>query len=192
MRKAEVKRKTAETQIGVWLNLDDSLAPSVETGVGFFDHMLTSFGFHSGFSLKVLAKGDLDVDQHHTVEDVGIALGDALAQALGDKKGIRRFGFSSVPMDEALAKVSVDISGRPLVEIHGEMPKGKVGGFDAALAVEFLRGFANHAAMTLHVEVVSGQDKHHTLEAVFKALGRALKDAVSTGVGDIPSTKGVL
>lgn len=192
MRKAEVSRKTKETQITVSLNLNETLDPSVETGVGFFDHMLSSLGFHSGFSLKINARGDLDVDQHHTVEDVGIALGDALAQALGDKKGIRRFGFASVPMDEALAKVSLDISGRPLLEIHGELPDGKVGDFDAALVVEFLRGLANHAAVTLHVEVVSGQDKHHTLEAVFKALGRALKDAVSTDSGDIPSTKGVL
>ena len=122
MRKAEVSRKTKETQITVSLNLDEALEPSVETGVGFFDHMLSSLGFHSGFSLKVAAKGDLQVDQHHTVEDVGIALGDALTEALGGKKGIRRFGFASVPMDEALAKVSVDISGRPLLEVHGELP----------------------------------------------------------------------
>lgn len=192
MRKAEVTRRTRETELAVSLNLDSAAPPAVEAGIGFFNHLLCAFGLHSGLAVTVRAAGDLQVDQHHTIEDAGIALGQALAEALGDKHGIRRFGFASVPMDEALAQVSIDVSGRPFLEVHGELPTGRVGEFEADLAVEFLRAFALNAGVTLHIELPVWRNKHHALEAVFKALGRAVGEAVKVGEGGVPSTKGLL
>jgi len=193
-RKAAQSRKTKETEVAVALDLDGQGTTSVATGIGFLDHMLDLLGKHAGLDLKVEAAGDTHVDAHHTVEDVGICLGKALAAALGDKRGIRRFGFASVPMDEALADVSLDISGRPFLVFAATFPTEKTGSFDAQLVEEFLRALAVNAGLTLHVRVPYGRDTHHIAEAVFKGLARALREAVSldprtTGV---PSTKGVL
>lgn len=191
-RAAEKERKTKETEVRLSIDLDGSGESKVSTGVGFLDHMLELFARHGMFDLQVKAKGDTDVDAHHTVEDVGIVLGEVIAEALGEKKGIRRYGFASVPMDEALAEVTVDCSGRGRAELHGEVPGG------AALSPSLLEGFlealATHSGITLHVEVRRGRDAHHTIEAVFKALARALREAVSTDPRekDVPSTKGVL
>jgi imidazoleglycerol-phosphate dehydratase len=192
-RRAEKERKSKETEIRVALSLDTAAEPRISTGVGFFDHMLTLLGFHWGVTLDVAAKGDIEVDAHHTVEDVGIVLGEALKAALGDMKGINRYGFAAVPMDEALVRVTLDISGRPLVVANDDaIPANKVGEFDTELAVEFLRALANHAGLTVHVEIVRGTNRHHIIEALFKALARALKAAVAHGTGGIPSTKGML
>lgn len=191
-RTAKAERKTKETEVTVSIDLDGSGRGKVSTGVGFLDHMLDLFAKHGMFDLEVEASGDVEVDDHHTVEDVGIVLGKALAKALGDRKGIRRFGFASVPMDEALAEVTVDVSGRGRSELHGEVPEG------AALSPSLLEGFlealATNAGVTLHVEVRRGRDAHHVVEAVFKALARALREAVSTDPREkgVPSTKGVL
>ncbi len=193
-RKAALTRETRETRIAVELCLDGKGRVEVATGVGFFDHMLMLLGRHALFDLRIKAEGDRAVDDHHTVEDVGISLGQALAKALEAKKGIRRFGSAAVPMDEALAQVAVDLSGRGmLVYTVPPMPE-KVGTFDTSLVREFLQGFANQAGLTLHVLVPYGEDGHHVAEAIFKGLARALRQAVSIDPREkgVPSTKGVL
>lgn len=194
MRAAAVERRTAETQISLQVNLDDAQAPKVQTGLGFFDHMLVLLGRHGFFSLKLTVAGDLEVDGHHTVEDTGICLGQALSRALGDKVGIARYGTAFVPMDEALAMVSLDISGRPYLVFDAVLPSGKVGDFDLELVEEFLRALAVHAGLTLHVRLLAGKNAHHMAEAIFKALGRALAAAMAKDprVTGVLSTKGSL
>ena len=194
MRKSEKKRTTAETSIRVSVNLDGVGESKIETGVGFFDHMLTLFAKHGGFDLAVKCKGDLAVDGHHSIEDVGIVLGEAVKEALGEKAGIARYGSFYIPMDESLAFVAVDISGRPyLVYAGGEMAP-TVGDYDTELTEEFLRAFAFNAGLTLHTRVLYGNNTHHKIEALFKALGHALAIAVRKdgSVKGVLSTKGVL
>lgn len=193
-RAAEETRKTTETEVRVSLDLDGDGRTRVETGVGFLNHMLDLLGKHALFALEVEARGDTEVDAHHTVEDVGICLGRALAAALGDKAGIRRFAYASVPMDEALAEVSLDISGRPFLVCDVTFPTEKTGEFDSQLTEEFLRALAVNAGLTLHVRVPYGRNTHHIVEAVFKALARALREAVAIDprVSGVPSTKGTL
>lgn len=195
MRHTDITRNTNETQIYLSLNLDGCGDGRRETGVAFLDHMLDHVAKHGLFDLEVAAKGDYAIDDHHTVEDVGIVLGKALAQALGDKAGIRRYGDAIVPMDEALVLCAVDFSGRGVLSFQGAIPAPKVGTFDTELVPEFLRALAANAGMTLHVQVLAGQNSHHIIEATFKALGRALRAAVEVDPrrgGAIPSTKGVL
>lgn len=191
-RTAVVKRETKETTIEVVLGLDGRGETDIETGIPFLDHMLDLLGRHSLYDLKIKAKGDLEVDAHHTVEDVGICLGQAFRQSLGDKKGIRRFGSSTVPMDESLVLVAVDISGRGHLIYDAEIPSEMLGTFDTSLVIEFMHAFVNHAAITLHVRLITGRNTHHKIEAVFKALARALDTATSIDprVGEVPSTKG--
>jgi len=193
-RSASIDRKTSETEITLSISLDGDGQSSVRTGIPFFDHMLTLFSRHGLIDLDVAAKGDIEVDYHHTVEDVGLALGAAFTKALGDKSGIRRYGSAYVPMDEALARVVVDCSGRPYLAY--EVPRGveAIGLFPFQLVEEFLRAFSVQAGLTLHVSILAGRDAHHMAEAIFKALGRALDVAVSHDdrVKGIPSTKGVL
>ena len=194
-REARVERKTRETDIRLNLAVDGSGAAKISTPVGFLTHMLETFARHSCVDLTVSCTGDTHVDAHHLVEDVGIVLGTAFDEALGDKKGIRRFGFASVPMDEALVQVSVDLSGRPFHAIRGEMPKGRAGDFDVELACDFLAAFAASCRCNLHVEVRSGRSGHHVVEAAFKALARAIREAVSPDPGlrdEVPSAKGSL
>lgn len=190
-RNASITRDTKETQIKLSLCLDGGES-SIKTGVGFLDHMLDHVSRHGRMGLKVQAKGDYHIDDHHTVEDVGIVLGQAIAQAVGDKKGIERYGFASVPMDEALARVTVDLSGRSALVYRATFRTGKIGTFDTQLVQEFLNAVANSGKMNLHVEVPYGDNDHHIAEAIFKALGRALRDAVRVTGDQIPSTKGVL
>jgi imidazoleglycerol-phosphate dehydratase len=188
---ATAERKTAETEVRVTVVLDGEGRTSVETGIGFFDHMLEQLGRHSGFDLDVRAAGDLDVDGHHTVEDVGLVLGRALSDALGDRAGIRRFGWTSVPMDEALVEVSLDVSGRPFAVHEVDLPAGTTGTFDPRLVEDFVRALATAAGLTVHVRSRSGRSVHHVVEAEFKALARALGDACQlSGAGGVPSTKG--
>jgi len=194
-RVAEVTRHTAETQITARVNLDGTGAAKLHTGIGFFDHMLDQIARHGLIDLDIHAEGDLHIDGHHTVEDVGITLGQAFAKAVGDKKGIRRYGHAYVPLDEALSRVVVDFSGRPGLHMDVPFKAGMVGGFDTQLAFEFFQGFSNHAGATLHIDNLKGENAHHQCETVFKAFGRALRmattpDARSAGV--IPSTKGSL
>ncbi len=191
-RTAETTRKTKETEVSCRIDLDGSGQAEVSTGVGFLDHMLDLLGRHALVDLTVKAKGDTHVDPHHTVEDVGIVLGTILREALGDRKGIRRFGFASVPMDEALAQVSVDISGRGRAELAGDVPEGAP--LSPSLVEGFLAALAENAGLTLHAELRRGKDAHHAIEAVFKALARALRAAVELDPreGGVPSTKGVL
>jgi imidazoleglycerol-phosphate dehydratase len=193
-RTAAEARKTTETDTAVSLDLDGDGQTSVSTGVGFLDHMLDLLGTHALFGLEIRASGDTQVDAHHTVEDVGICLGRALVTALGEKKGIRRFAFASVPMDEALAEVSLDLSGRPFLVFDVTFPTEKTGDFDAQLAEEFLRALAMNAGLTLHVRVPYGRNTHHIVEAIFKALARALREAVAADprITGVPSTKGTL
>ncbi len=194
-RTAEVTRNTAETQISVKLNLDGTGKQSLKSGVPFLDHMLDQIARHGLIDLDVVANGDLHIDGHHTVEDVGITLGQAFAKAVGDKKGIRRYGYAYVPLDEALSRVVVDLSGRPGLEWHVPFTRAMVGSFDVDLAHEFFQGFVNHAQVTLHVDNLRGVNAHHQCETVFKAFARALRMAVefdSRAVGQIPSTKGSL
>ena len=193
-RSAEIKRKTSETDISLNLTIDGSGVSSIDTGVGFLDHMLTLFAVHGSFDLNIKASGDLDVDDHHTVEDVGICLGQAFFNALGDKGGINRYGFSYVPMDETLARVVVDFSNRPYLHYGVDLNDQKVGTFDTILAKEFLRALALHAGMTLHVDLIHGENAHHIIEAVFKALGRAVSEASSLRQGEtaVLSSKGSL
>jgi imidazoleglycerol-phosphate dehydratase len=195
MRTATVTRKTAETQIAVTLNLDGTGKAKLATGVPFLDHMLDQVARHGMIDLDVAAKGDLHIDAHHTVEDVGITLGQAVAKAVGDKKGIRRFGHAYVPLDEALSRVVVDFSGRPGLEFHVPFVRGLIGEFDVDLVHEFFQGFVNHAQVTLHVENLRGANAHHQAETAFKAFARALRMAVEPdprAAGAVPSTKGTL
>lgn len=193
-RLGTVDRKTRETDVSVRLDLDGAGKAAVDTGLGFFDHMLELIAGHGLFDLEVRATGDLKTGGHHTVEDVGICLGAALAEALGDKRGINRYGNAIVPMDESLAMVVLDLSGRPYFAYEGGPVGESIAGFDAALVSEFFRALVNHARMTLHVRVLSGGDVHHTIEAVFKGFGKALRQAVTMDQrsAGIPSTKGVL
>ncbi len=193
-RAGTVRRETRETKILVKLDLDGSGKAVVDTGLGFFDHMLELMAGHGLFDLEVQASGDLKTGGHHTVEDVGIGMGTALYEALGDKRGIYRYGSVLAPMDESLAMVALDLSGRPYFAYEGGPTGESIAGFDSALVSEFLRGLVNHARMTLHVRVLSGGDVHHTIEAVFKGVGKALRQAVSFDprAAGIPSTKGVL
>jgi imidazoleglycerol-phosphate dehydratase len=195
MRTAQVTRNTLETQITVSLNLDGTGLSKLATGVPFLDHMLDQIARHGLIDLDIQAKGDLHIDAHHTVEDTGITLGQAFAQALGDKKGIRRYGHAYVPLDEALSRVVIDLSGRPGLEYHVDYTRARIGEFDVDLFLEFFRGFINHAGVTLHIDNLRGINAHHQAETIFKAFGRALRMAVEADVrmGDVlPSTKGAL
>jgi imidazoleglycerol-phosphate dehydratase len=192
MRQAKVERQTKETSITCFLQLDRMGESSVETGVGFFDHMLALWAFHASLTLQLKAVGDLEVDAHHTVEDVGIVLGQAVRQALGDCHGIQRYGTAYVPMDETLSRVSLDISGRPYCGFHAAFSKEKVGSFDTELVEEFFRAFTLHSGITLHIDLIHGSNTHHQIESIFKAFGRALKEAVTVVGKELPSTKGVL
>ncbi len=193
-RNAEIIRTTRETDISVVLHLDGSGNADISTGVGFMDHMLTLFSVHGFFDLVIKASGDTYIDDHHTVEDVGICLGQAFARALGDKAGINRYGHSYVPMDETLARVCLDFSNRPFLSYDVHISDQKVGSFDTALTAEFLRALALHAGLTLHVDLLHGQNAHHIIEAIFKALGRAMGDATSIRPGLVGalSSKGAL
>lgn len=193
MRLGSVKRETKETQITVSIDLDGAGNNRIRTGVGFFDHMLTALAVHSGIDMDIEVKGDLEVDCHHTVEDTGIALGDALAKALGDKGGIDRYGSMLLPMDESLALVSLDISGRPFLVFDCPFVTDRMGEMDTQMVEEFFRAFAFHAGITLHAKLLYGTNDHHKAEALFKALAHSLKRAIRKSGGDIPlSTKGVL
>ena len=194
-RQATVDRDTLETQISVSVNLDGTGKASLDTGLPFLDHMLDQVARHGMIDLDIRAKGDLHIDAHHTVEDIGITLGQAFAQAAGDKKGLRRYGHSYVPLDEALSRVVIDLSGRPGLELNINFTRARIGEFDVDLINEFFQGFVNHALLTLHIDNLSGKNAHHQAETVFKAFGRALRmalelDPAATGI--IPSTKGTL
>ena len=191
IRQATICRETKETQIALYLNLEGG-ERKIETGIGFFDHLLNSFAVHGGFGLILKCTGDLEVDGHHTVEDVGIALGQALARILGDRAGIARFGSSYVPMDEALGFCALDISGRPYLVYDAPMPQPMCGQYDTCLTVEFMRAFATHAGITLHLKSMYGDNAHHITEALYKALARALRQAVTETGGEVLSAKGVL
>jgi imidazoleglycerol-phosphate dehydratase len=194
MRKAEVTRKTLETQISVTIDLDGTGSSRLATGVPFFDHMLDQIARHGVFDIEIEAKGDLHIDAHHTVEDVGITLGQAFAKAIGDKKGVRRYGHAYVPLDEALSRVVVDLSGRPGLEFNIGFVRARIGEFDVDLVHEFFQGFVNHALVTLHVDNLRGDNAHHQAETAFKAFGRALRMAVEVDprTSGVPSTKGSL
>ncbi len=191
-RTSKIERKTTETDITASLNLDGQGRYEIDTGVGFFDHMLTHLSKHSKIDMTVKAKGDLHIDDHHTIEDVGICLGEALIEALGDKKGIARYGHSIVPMEDAKAEVTVDLSGRPFLVYKVQFTSEKIGEFDTECVEEFLRSFSTVGKFNLHVEVPYGANSHHIAEAVFKALGQAVGSAVKITGTDVPSTKGVL
>ena len=190
-RTATIERNTKETQISVQLDLDRGEV-QVNTGIGFFDHMLTAFGFYAGIGLKLTAKGDLYVDGHHTVEDTGIVLGQAIREALGDRKGIRRFGSAYVPMDEALAFTALDFSNRPYLVFDAEMPQERIGEYDSCLTLEFMRAVAHNAGITLHQKCFYGVNAHHITEGLFKSFGLAVKDAIKIEGTGVTSTKGVL
>jgi imidazoleglycerol-phosphate dehydratase len=195
MRSAAIKRKTGETDIAVSIALDGTGAAKVESGVGFLDHMLTLLARHALFDIEVSCKGDLEVDQHHSVEDIGIALGQAFKEALGDKKGITRYAHSYLPMDETLTRVAVDVSGRPFLVFKTDFPREKIGEFDTELVREWFQAFAINAGITLHVETLYGENAHHIAESCYKGLARALRGAVSIDAreeGRVPSTKGTL
>jgi imidazoleglycerol-phosphate dehydratase len=192
-RRASIERTTKETDVSVEVTLDGTGTAAADTGLPFFDHMLRQLGTHAGFDLTVTAKGDLEVDGHHTVEDVGLATGRALLEALGDKRGIRRFGSVRVPIDEALVECALDLSGRPFVVHEVDVPAETIGTYDTGLTEDFVRALASAALMTIHVRLVSGRSPHHVVEAEFKAIARALGDACApTGRGTTPSTKGTL
>ena len=193
-RRAEIERKTAETQISIKLNLDGEGTCDIATGIGFLDHMLTLLAKHSFMDLAVKAKGDLEVDSHHTVEDIGIVLGEALQEALGDKAGIHRYGNCFIPMDETLAQVCLDFSGRPFLVFGAEIPKIQLGNYDTEMTEEFFRAVAVHCGLTLHIRVLYGSNVHHIIEAIFKAFARAVAEAaaVDPRVKGVMSSKGVL
>lgn len=195
MRQAQVNRNTLETQISLNISLDGTGKVILDTGVPFLNHMLDQVARHGMVDLEISAKGDLHIDAHHTVEDIGITLGQAFMQAIGDKKGLRRYGHAYVPLDEALSRVVVDLSGRPGMEFNVEFVRARIGDFDVDLIAEFFRGFVNHALVTLHIDNLSGGNAHHQAETVFKAFGRALRMAMEPdprASGMIPSTKGSL
>ena len=195
MRKCRIERKTKETDINLFLNLDAGGECEISTGVGFMDHMLTLFGSHGRFNLDITCIGDTYVDDHHSVEDIGICLGEAFAEALGDRKGITRYADKIIPMDEALVLCAVDISGRSYLSFDADIPTEKVGTFDTELVEEFLLAFVRKSGITLHIKKLSGKNSHHIIEAIFKALGRTLAEAVKINEelkDEIPSTKGVL
>lgn len=195
MRNAEIIRNTLETQITVTVNLDGTGVSHFNTGLGFLDHMLDQIARHGMMDISVIAKGDLHIDAHHTVEDIGITFGQAFAKAIGDKKGIRRYGHAYVPLDEALSRVVLDISGRPGLEFACTFTRATIGEFDVDLIHEFFQGFVNHANITLHIDNLKGHNAHHQAETIFKAFGRALRVAVETDArmaGIMPSTKGSL
>ncbi|MCW8934950.1 MAG: imidazoleglycerol-phosphate dehydratase HisB [Gammaproteobacteria bacterium] len=194
-RTAKIARDTLETQITAEINIDGSGQSEFNTGVPFLDHMLDQVARHGLVDLKIQAKGDLHIDAHHTVEDIGITLGQAFDKAVGDKKGIRRYGHAYVPLDEALSRVVIDFSGRPGLEMPVEFPRASIGGFDVDLFFEFFQGFANHAKVTLHIDSIRGRNAHHVAETIFKAFGRALRMALEEDPrmqGVMPSTKGSL
>ena len=193
-RTADVERATTETKVGVAVNLDGGPV-SVSTGVPFFDHMLDQLGRHGGIGLQITTEGDLEIDAHHTVEDTGIALGEAVSKALGEKRGIRRYGDALVPMEEALAQVALDISGRPLLAYDADIAAETIGQYEVVLTEEFFQALSRSAGLTLHIRLLAGRNAHHSVEAIFKAFARALSDAVSIDPrsgGAIPSTKGTL
>lgn len=194
-RTAKIERNTLETQISAELTIEGTGKGSLDTGVPFLDHMLDQVVRHGQFDIKIKAKGDLHIDAHHTVEDVGITLGQAFQKAMGDKKGVCRYGHAYVPLDEALSRVVVDFSGRPGLEYHVDYPRARIGDFDVDLVIEFLQGFVNHAQVTMHVDNLRGSNAHHIAETIFKALGRALRIACEIDPrisGQLPSTKGAL
>lgn len=194
-RKAEVERNTLETRIRVAINLDGSGESRLDTGLPFLEHMLDQVARHGMIDMEIAAKGDLHIDGHHTTEDIGIALGQAMASAVGDKRGIRRYGHAYIPLDEALTRVVVDFSGRPGLEFNVEFPRAQIGGFDTELFYEFFQGFVNHAGVTLHADTLKGRNAHHIAETLFKAFGRALRMALEPDPrmsGILPSTKGKL
>lgn len=193
-RKAEVKRKTKETEVVLKLDLDGSGRHSIDTGIPFFDHMLSLLAYHSNMDLTLKAKGDIGVDAHHTVEDVGICLGEGIRKALGEVKGIQRYGMAIIPMDETLVSVAMDFSMRPCLVFHMKLRRSRIGTFDLELVEEFFRALCNHSKITLHVNLLYGKNSHHMVEAIFKGIGRALREAVSIDErsSGIPSTKGVL
>jgi imidazoleglycerol-phosphate dehydratase len=193
-RQAEVRRKTKETEVILKLDLDGSGRHSISTSISFFDHMLSLLAYHSNIDLSLKAKGDIGVDSHHTVEDVGICLGDGIRKALGEAKGIQRYGMAMVPMDEALGSVALDLSMRPYLIFHMKLRRSKIGTFDLELVEEFFKALCNHAGMTLHINLLYGRNSHHMVEAVFKGFGRALREAIALDErsSQIPSTKGVL
>ncbi|GAB4507617.1 MAG: imidazoleglycerol-phosphate dehydratase HisB [Sulfuricaulis sp.] len=194
-RRAEVTRNTKETQITLSVNLDGSGAARLNTGLPFLEHMLEQVARHGLIDIALEAKGDLHIDAHHTVEDIGITLGQAIAKAVGEKKGIRRYGHAYVPLDEALSRVVIDFSGRPGLEYHVDFPRSRVGEFDVDLVHEFFQGFCNHALVTLHVDCLRGKNAHHNAETIFKAFGRALRMALEVdprAPDSVPSTKGSL
>jgi imidazoleglycerol-phosphate dehydratase len=195
MRTAAIQRKTSETDISVQINLDGSGQTSIQTGVGFFDHMLEQLGRHTMIDMTITATGDTHIDDHHTVEDVGIALGMALKQAVGDKAGIRRYGMRLLPMDEALARVALDLSGRPFLVWNVTFEANKIGSFDTELVREFFTAFSSNAGMTLNIEQITGINAHHIAESIFKGVAQALREAIEIDPrrqNSIPSTKGVL
>lgn len=195
MRTAEIRRKTAETDIQLDLNIDGSGKSEISTGVGFLDHMLTLFSRHGRFDLNLVCKGDVDVDDHHSVEDIGICLGKAFAEAAGDMRGIKRYGSMILPMDETLILCAVDISGRSYLNFGLDIPTEKVGTFDTELAEEFFQAFVRNFPITLHIKQLEGKNSHHIIEGTFKAFGRAVKNAIEKDIkyaDEIPSTKGVL
>jgi len=194
-RKADIERNTLETQVRVSLNLDGTGESKLDTGMPFLEHMLDQVARHGMIDLKVAAKGDLHIDGHHSAEDIGITFGQAMAQAVGDKKGLRRYGHAYVPLDEALSRVVIDFSGRPGLEFHADFPRASIGDFETELFFEFFQGFTNHAGVTLHLDCLRGRNSHHIAETLFKAFGRALRMALEPDArmaGILPSTKGAL
>lgn len=191
-RRASISRKTNETEVKVELDLDGNGSTEIDTKIKFFDHMLEQLGKHSGFDLKVKANGDLEIDDHHTVEDIGISLGESFNQALGDKKGIVRFADTTIPLDESLVRIAIDISGRPYLHSNLKFNREMVGDLSTETVNEFLRGFVNHARLTLHLDLIRGDNTHHQVEAIFKGLALVLKKAVKLESDRMPSTKGIL
>jgi len=194
-RTAKIERKTDETEISLVIDLDGNGSAKVDTGIPFINHMLNLFSAHSFIDLELTARGDTDIDDHHTIEDIGICLGKAIEEALGDKKGIKRYGEATIPMDESLARVVIDISRRPVLSYRVQLKKETTGSFDVGLIKEFFRALVNNAGLTLHVDLIAGEEPHHVFEAIFKAFARALDKAISIEsrmAGRIPSTKGIL